>query len=75
MAASGTQDHCLLGRGTWGEGVSADPPASLTGAFAHDITSLCLCGLPLSTEPLARTQGWLLYALPCPAQPLSKGWV
>ena len=75
MAASGTQDYFWLGRGSWGEGVSADPPASLTGAFAYDITSLCLCGLPLSTEPLARTQGWLLYALPCPAQPLSKGWV
>ena len=54
---------------------SVDPPASLIGAFAYDITALCLCRLPLSTRPLGRTQGWLLYALPYPAQLLSKGWV
>ena len=60
MAASGTQDYFWLGRGSWGEGVSADPPASLIGAFAYDITALCLCRLPLSTGPLGRTQGWFL---------------
>ena len=63
------------GRGSWVERVSADPPASLIGEFPYDVTALCLCRLPLSTGPLGRTQGWLLYALPCPAQPLSKGWV
>ena len=75
MAASGTQDHCWLGLGLLGEGVTADPPASLTGAFAYDVTALCPCRLPLSPGPLAWTQGWLLYALPCPTQPLSKRWV
>ena len=75
MAASGTQDYFWLGQGSWGEGVSADPPASLTGAFAYDITSLCLCGLPFSTGPLGRTQCWLLYAFSRPAQAFSKGWV
>ena len=30
------------GRGSWGEGANIDPPASLIGAFAYDVTALCL---------------------------------
>ena len=60
----------LAGGGDPGlSGVSADPPASLIGAFAYDVTALCLCRLPLFTEPLSITQGWLLYAIPCPDSP------
>ena len=69
MATSGTQDCWWLGGTPGMSGVSADPPASLIGAFAYDVTALCLCRLPLFTEPLSITQGWLLYAIPCPDSP------
>ena len=56
-------------------GVSADPSRFPDWNIAYDVTALCLCRLPLFNGPLSITQGWLLYATPCPAQPLSKGWV
>ena len=56
MAASGTQGCCWLGGTPGVSGVSADPPASLIGAFAYDVTALCLCRLPLSTGPLSITR-------------------
>ena len=74
----------LAGGGDPGlSGVSADTPASLIGAFAYDVTALCLCRLPLFTGPtalclcrlplftgpLSITHGWLLYAIPCPDSP------
>ena len=56
MAASGTQGCCWLGGTPGVSGVSSDPPASLIGAFAYDVTALCLCRLPLCTVLLARTK-------------------
>ena len=52
-------------------GESTDPPASLIGAFAYDVTAVSI-RLPLSIGPLTNTQGWLLYALPCPDSPLAS---
>ena len=46
-----------VGRTPGVSGVSADPPASLIGAFAYDVTALCLCRLLLCTILLARTEG------------------
>ena len=42
MAASGPRTAAGWGQGSWGEGVNIDPPASLIGAFAYDVTALCL---------------------------------
>ena len=54
MAASGTQGCCWLGGTPGVSGVSADPPASLIGAFAYDVTALCLGRLfPDPLDPLA----------------------
>ena len=62
------------GRDSWVSGVECWPSCSLTGAFAYDVTALCLCRLPCPLHSLPAPKVSPLCPS-CPLQPLSKGWV